>query len=183
MSKKINNVVFIIGPSGIGKSSLLRNIKVNSKTQLYELDSLVYEAAKKYSLVTDGGAYQVLKSIGNQAFFILGMNFLFEKIASSSFENTIVDVGAAFQNVEILQKYSILYNVILVDAKPKISHERYITNRPKDKRDFLTHCNIEYSPVRINLYNSASYRLDTTSRSLLETSIELDNILKGIWNE
>lgn len=179
----IKNVVFVIGPSGIGKSSLIKNINLDDKVNVYELDNVVYQAARKYNLVDSGGAYRVMQELGTQAFFILGMNYLFEIIGANPAERYIIDVGAAFQNVSLLKKYSSIYNVICIDAKPKISHERYIINRPKDPRDFFTHCSIEYSPTRIEIYNSATFIIDTSSDVIDKTIDEFNEILKRIWNE
>ena len=160
----IKNVIFVIGPSGIGKSSLIKNIHLSEKVNVFELDKIVYEAACKHNLIDSGGAYRVMQELGTQAFFIL-------------------DVGAAFQNIDLLKHYSRIYNVICIDAKPKIAHERYITNRPKDPRDLFTHCSIEYSPTRIEVYNSATFTIDTSSANLDHTINEFNTILKGIWNE
>lgn len=179
----IKNVIFVIGPSGIGKSSLIKNIHLNEKVNVFELDKIVYEAACKHNLIDSGGAYRVMQELGTQAFFILGMNYLFEIIGRNATERYIVDVGAAFQNIDLLKHYSRIYNVICIDAKPKIAHERYITNRPKDPRDLFTHCSIEYSPTRIEVYNSATYTIDTSSENLDGTINEFNTILKGIWNE
>ena len=179
----VKNVIFVIGPSGIGKSSLIKNIHLKENVNVFELDRIVYEAACKHNLLDSGGAYRVMQELGTQAFFILGMNYLFEIIGRNPTDRYIVDVGAAFQNINLLKHYSRIYNVICVDAKPKISHERYITNRPKDPRDLFTHCSIEYSPTRIEVYNSATFTIDTSSANLDDTIKEFNTTLKGIWNE
>ncbi|KJV49975.1 hypothetical protein VH86_02080 [Pantoea sp. BL1] len=179
----IKNVVFVIGPSGVGKSSIIKNINLDEVVNIYELDDVVYQAARKYNLVDSGGAYRVMQELGTQAFFILGMNYLFEIIGTKPTERHIIDVGAAFQNVSLLEKYSNIYNVICIDAKPKVSHERYIINRPKDPRDFFTHCSIEYSPIRIEIYNSATFTIDTSFDGIDKTINKFNEILKRIWNE
>jgi len=179
----INNIVFVIGPSGIGKSSLIKSISTNNIVNVYELDKVVSDAARKHNLIDSGGAYNVLKKLGNHAFFILGMNYLFEVIGRNPNEHYIIDVGAAFQNVNLLKHYSDIYNVICINSKPKISHERYILNRPKDPRDLFTHCAIEYSPTRIDIYNSSTYTIDTSTATLPETIKEFNLILKSVWHE
>jgi len=111
------------------------------------------------------------------------MNYLFQKINNSLDKKSVIDVGAAFQNIELLQSYSSLYNVILIGSSPKVSYERYISNRPKDPRGFFNHCAIEYSPTRIKLYDSATYKIDTTELTLFESASKLNDILKAIWDE
>jgi len=58
----INNVVFIVGPSGIGKSSVIKHISENFNASTYILDQLVYEAAIKHSLIVDGGRHELFIS-------------------------------------------------------------------------------------------------------------------------
>lgn len=179
----IENIIFVIGPSGIGKSSVIKGITTKKIVHLYELDKVVCNAAKEHGLIDSGSAYHVLTKLGNNSFFILGMNNLFEIIGRNKDDYYIIDVGAAFQNINLFKYYASIYNVICIDAKPKISHQRYISNRPKDPRDLFTHCSIEYSPTRIEIYNSAKHIIDTSSMTLDETKIAFDLILKDIWNE
>jgi dephospho-CoA kinase len=177
-------VIFIVGPSGIGKSAVLRKFMANAGARFkpVSLDEIAAEEGRARGLIQDQNAFILLKKVGTEALFLIGITSLFRRLgAASDGEIYLVDVGAGFQNVAMLARLSFLYPVIGIIASEEAAFERFCKYRSAD-RSFDRHKSIEYSQVRRKIYASATHPIDTTNLSLDEAVIRFGKVVRGIAN-
>jgi len=172
---------FFVGPSGIGKSTIVREIaRRRNDCKAVSLDDLTLKAGINLGLVPGDSrsAYDLLKSVGNDTFFMVGLTALYRMIgARDSSRKLLVDIGAAFQNVTLLSTLSRFEMVICLYASPEASFERYASHR-KSSRTYEKHVEIEFSGKRSIIYESAEFCLDTSNMSLEETIRETDKLIE-----
>jgi len=174
-----HGVAFVIGPSGIGKSTILNLLPdlFRKEIQVLSLDTITLHEGKALGLVSSNSAYDLLKAIGKDAFFILGLTALFRRIGEHKSETPlVVDVGAAFQNLGLLSELSNFYPMICIDAENDAAFDRFKKFR-STSRSFEKYNSIEYSDVRKKVYSSAWKRLDTTNLDVRECATRLAELL------
>ncbi|UMB69020.1 ATP-binding protein [Mycobacterium paraterrae] len=186
-------VIFIVGPSGIGKSAVLHKFMENADARFkpISLDDIAAEEGRASGLIEDMDAFALMMKVKTDGLFMIGITSLFRRLgAASDGEIYLVDVGAAFQNRIMLASLSFLYPVIGIVASEEVAFERFCKYRPSDELGVLQgatmslerHKTIEYSEVRRKVYASATHTIDTTHLSLDETVTSFETIVRGIIN-
>lgn len=170
-------VVFVIGPSGIGKSTITKAVSEKLNITAVSLDDLSASKAVEYGIISARRSYDLLQRIGTDAFILFGAGCLFTYIDSHK-GSIIVDVGAAFQNNKIILSLLQFGTVICLTAEPDTSFNRFCKHRGNN-RTFNDHCLIEFSPLRSEVYSSAQHCIDTSRLSITETVNTLNDILRS----
>ena len=173
------NLVFIVGPSGIGKTTILKYISADLGYDAISLDDLVAKKAKEANIIDEGNAYQVLKKLGSKSLFLFGLRCLFGFLEKKGDEKILIDVGAAFQDNTIFSHISNFYYVVCLTAEPNVAHKRYCEFRG-GRRDFKTHCFIEFSSARVEVYNSSHFIIDSTRMNESQSAIALKKIIMNM---
>jgi len=177
-------VIFIVGPSGIGKSAILRKFMATAGARFkpVSLDDIAAEEGRVRGLIQDQNAFTLLKKVGTETLFMIGITSLFRRLGGASDgEIYLVDVGAGFQNVAMLASLSSLYPVVVITASEDVAFERFCKYRSTD-RSFDKYKHIEYSLVRRKIYASATHQIDTTDLSLDEAAIQFGKVVRRIAN-
>ena len=172
--------IFFLGPSGIGKSTVVKRISESSdRFKGVSLDTIALQSGIKNGMIDSSvtSAYDLLKSIGSEAFFMVGITALYREIGRrKSTRILLIDVGAAFQNQPLLASLFRFEKTICLYASPEDSFSRYTKNRD-DSRTFSDHKEIEFSRTRRKLYDGAGKVFDTSSMSLEMTVSEVEEYL------
>lgn len=174
--KNNKGIVFLVGPSGIGKTTILKEVSKSLSYDAMSLDDLVAAQAKEQGIIDKGNAYTLFKSLGGDSFFLFGLDCLFRFLEKKSNRKIIIDVGAAFQNQKLLSSLSKFYTVVCISAEPRAAFQRFSDFR-NSSRNLISHCSTEFSPTRVEVYDSANFFIDSTGMTVKETLGEVERVI------
>jgi hypothetical protein len=178
-------VIFIVGPSGIGKSTLLSKFMKNAGAEFKPiwLDQVVTEEALARGIQGLDPPNRVLslqKKVGLQGLVLIGITALFRRLrAATDGEIYLVDVGAGFQAVDLAARLSLLYPVIGITASEEAAFERFCKYSSPDL-SFDQYKRTQYTQINREVYASATHPIDTTDLSLDEAAIRFESVVRGI---
>jgi shikimate kinase len=171
----MNNVALLIGPSGVGKSSVVKEIALYGTVAIYKLDDLVKEFSEEASIS------KYFERIGNKVFFEKSIQAIERVKKQFSGKQTLIDVGAGSIDWEgctdIFTKYQI---ISLTGAKETLYHRiktRALENGITENRTLEQYTESEFMPHKKALYEKAAFNIDTTQLSISEIAKKIVEIL------
>ncbi|MFX0543676.1 shikimate kinase [Roseovarius sp. S4756] len=175
-------IVFVVGPSGVGKSTIVRTFfkTAGLRFKYTSLDNIAAQYGQRRGLIETARAQDLLKTLGAEAFFLAGMSALFQQVGASNPKRIhVVDVGAGFQNALSMKYMSALHPMIYIHASYKVAYERFFEHRNQG-RTFEMHIEHEFSPTRNAIYRSASSRIETDTLSVEDAAAQFGSIIRKL---
>jgi len=169
-------VIFLIGPSGVGKTPLAKSVSDGSKIIHIDLDSSVKQSNNNVSAPVFLGKH------GPRWFFEEGRKEI-ELLHSKDTENAVflVDVGAGFLLADEAFEFFKSQNTILVYAPPEIVYPRNKQKACNLGRQYDEFCKTEYLKKR-ELHANCRYRIDVADLSESEAKAKFKTELEKAVN-
>jgi shikimate kinase len=155
----------IIGPSGIGKSTVIKNLNLDNWETVC-LDSELSKAHPRSSVSA------LFREIGEENFSYKSIEFI-EKYTTS--KNCIFDVGAGSIAFPGNHSWYIEQNVIVLLGDAEIIYPR--SDRQKEHPTIVSYKNMEFNQNRMALYNKCKFKVDVTELNEGQVREELVKIL------
>lgn len=175
------DLVFLIGPSGIGKSTAVK--KLDSRLTRWKgvsLDLLAAQAGIRLGLLDTPNASMLLGRVGRDEFFRIGFEALDDLVRNDEDDcSYLIDVGAGFQGIAAFSNIFRHFPVICLTANESAAYDRCRRSRPQD-RDLEGYREMEFSDARKKVYGLASRTIDTSDQSPDETMQALMGALEKI---
>ncbi|HWB26301.1 MAG TPA: AAA family ATPase [Chitinophagaceae bacterium] len=172
----MGNIILLIGPSGVGKSSALKALKLEN-VLTFKLDDLVAgyngePSVSKYFL-----------RIGNETFFHKSIEAIEKLIESNPGENILVDVGAGSFDWEGSVETFLNYRVIALSGDTKILYDRIkkraLEKGTEEQRTLEEYASSEFKTHKRALYEKAAFQIDSTKLTIAEVATRITDILKS----
>ncbi|MGV3525674.1 MAG: shikimate kinase [Candidatus Sericytochromatia bacterium] len=158
----------LLGPSGVGKSTLGPRVACLQQQIYLELDQLLQGPSGQPAAV-------MLNLWGPVGFYRRSLQAL--KDLAVKPENYLVDIGAGTQWAAARERDLLSYPSLCLWRNPE---EQWRLNQilRQDPRDFKHFCEIEYSPARETLYRGAEKFCDLTGTQTSEEAwVRLEDLL------
>lgn len=168
------NYMLLLGPSGVGKTSVIRRVSETSGIRHIELDSVV----ESYLLQKHG--VSTLEFVGHHLipFAFVAAILLIKQINLLRGEFALIDLGAGVLESDLFMQVLMRSNSICISAAPEVCYARQLTRNPSFERSLGQYCKDEFSEKRERLYTSAKICIDSSHDSLDETQDKLAKLLK-----
>ena len=161
------NKFLLLGPSGVGKSSASKIIKLkNNSIIVYDLDEVI----KEHEHVNSISNY--FTEIGNEEFFNKSKDII-ENYKSDS--TILFVIGAGSIDYSLGHKWYRDQNTISITGDPSIIFER--GNRNCFHSSLEDYIRIEFSSERVELYNNAKYIIDVSNMSEQQVANEIMSVI------
>ena len=158
----------LIGPSGVGKSTVLKKLSADSSLVIHDLDNLVKENVGTISLS------KYFTDFGHQNFFNKSKDAI-EKTYSD--KNILIAVGAGSIDFPGGHQWYNDQNTIVLTGDPDIIYKR------SDRHQFHPTCDgykaNEFSAVRQKLYNNSKFIVDVTHLTPEQVADKISEIIKN----
>jgi len=158
----------LIGPSGIGKSTALKNVIQDTAIDVFDLDDLIKEDVDVTSISTYFG------NVGSEIFFNQS-KLSIEKIDRE--KDVLIAVGAGSIDFEGGHKWYQTQNTIALTGNADIIYDR--SERKKFHPTIDSYKHREFSPVRQSLYSRSKYIIDVTELTPKEVAHKILEIIKN----
>jgi shikimate kinase len=140
----MKNVSLLIGPSGVGKSSVIKEIAIYKTVEIYKLDDLVKEFSEETSIS------KYFSRIGNKAFFEKSIQTIEGLEKEFSGKQVLIDVGAGSIDWEGCTEIFIKHQLISLTGDKEILYDRVKTralkNGSKESRTLEQYTESEFMP-------------------------------------
>lgn len=173
-------IVLVIGPSGIGKSSICCAVKDRLPECAFDhLDDLAARHAKELRIITRANVHDLRSRLNDDERFLrIGLEAIRSLAAKLASKCLIVDVGAGFQVAPSARHLHKLYPLVAITASPEAAHRRFVQYRVPRERDEFDRT--EFSEHRSKVYDSAHHRIDATNLTLSQTAEKFSEVLRRI---
>jgi shikimate kinase len=171
-------IVLVIGPSGVGKSTLVGLVKVLfTDFEFCHLDDEAADYAHRNGLISHPDV-QMIVAFGWERFLEIGKESLNELAASTS-RHLVVDVGAGFLQTNAFIPLLQQFPSICISGSKEAAHQR-CSLRKNERRDFAEYCSIEFSKSRLTMYGLCHHTIDTTHLTEEQSAEKLSRILHSL---
>lgn len=165
-----NKALLILGPSGVGKSAAIEEIKANPELLVFILDDAIKEQNNENSIS------KYFDKIGNEEFCKKSVVAIEELIKRNINCKILIDVGAGSIDWEQSADHFLRYNVIALLCDKEVLYNR-VKGRGKDERTFEQYIQSEFKPHKATIYENANHKIDTTQLAPDEVANEIIKIL------
>jgi len=123
-------IIFVVGPSGVGKSTTLSNLKSMFPEMVFlNLDGITAEWAVELGLIETASITDLNACIGDpELFFALGFQAIGVYASRHSGKHLIIDVGAGFQVSSSAGRLHSHFKIISIVSSPEAAHKHPRTN-------------------------------------------------------
>lgn len=178
-------IILIVGPSGIGKSTTLRQLEpMLPEIVFLDLDKITAEWAVETGIVATASISHLNRTIRDpEKFFALGFQALKAHTNGNPGKHVVVDVGAGFQVAKSARRLHLQFKTISIIAAPDVAYAR-IKDREnsRESRSLELYHQDEFNPQRKQVYDEAHAKVETDGQSPGETAILVATILRE-WTQ
>lgn len=169
----MNNIILLLGPSGIGKTTVIKQfIKQVKSVRSVVLDNIAHQFARDDSLIGKKDDLNALiKVLDNdrERFLNYGLMALELHCGKSESDYWIVDVGTGFLDSKESMQWITEYPSICLISEPPIVFERFIKARQLDV-SYEQYMTTQFSKARVAIYNKAAIVIKTDGLDEVETA-------------
>lgn len=152
-------VIYVIGPSGTGKSSLCRALTEKDTSLIYvDLDDAA-RARAKFDHVS-----LMLRTLGDYRFWQYCQAIFNDLEKAVSGQDHLVDVGAGSLQTPESRTYfkACRQRVMCIWVMPELAYDRKHKSTERTYEDMVA---TEYSSKRTELYDAVPFRVDTSNQT------------------
>jgi shikimate kinase len=162
-------LIFLIGPSGVGKSAVGKELSKTFMIPVFNTDSIIKERIGKRKL----NKYR--DYIGESQFFKETKGIIDKVERDVIADYVLFDIGSGSldSNIEWFKKF---YRICLIDDDTK----KLLKRRKKDHESVDHYGYIEFSEKRKDLYNSSNYIINVGDKSNEEVAKLVFNAIHEI---
>lgn len=155
-------IVLIVGPSGVGKSSAIELVKRQFEHMIFHsLDDLAASFGAEEGLIDAACVQKLRRHFGNDDRFLqYGLKAIGALATKNPDKRIVIDVGAGFQVARAASNLHCTYRVIAISSTPEEAYRRICAGRC-EKRTMEQYVADEFNRNRKNVYESAHETIDT----------------------
>jgi shikimate kinase len=177
----MNNILLLVGPSGVGKSSSIREIPFCDALLIHKLDDMLKEYNEEPSIS------KYFDRIGNKAFFEKSIEAIERLSKESHAKQILIDVGAGSIDWEGCTDIYLNYRIVSLTGDKEILYNRIKTraleNGSTENRTLEQYVKSEFMPHKMTLYEKATFNIDTTKLSKGDIAKKIIEILKAFRSD
>lgn len=174
-------IVLIVGPSGVGKSSAIELVKHQFEHMIFHsLDDLAASFGAEERLIDTACVQRLRRHFGNDDRFLeYGLKAIGVLATKHPNKRIVIDVGAGFQVAKAASDLHRTYRVIAISSLPQEAYRRICT-RSGEKRTLQQYSADEFNERRKKVYESAHETIDTSHKTKEAVADELAELLRRI---
>jgi shikimate kinase len=173
----MNDILLLIGPSGVGKSSVIKEIPFYDTLLIYKLDDILKELNEEASIS------KYFHRIGNKAFFEKSIEAIERLRKESPAKQILIDIGAGSIDWEGCTDIFLNYRIVSLTGDKEILYDRIKTraleNGSVETRTLEQYTKSEFMPHKMALYDQATFNIDTSKLSKSDIAKIIIEILQG----
>lgn len=169
----MSNLILLLGPSGIGKTSVIKKLMANVPSiRSVVLDNIVHKHARENGLINKKDNLNALiKALENDRsrLFEYGLLALEQYHNELNDKPLVVDVGTGFLDAKESMQWVIEKPSISLVATPPVAFERFHHARKLDI-SYEQYMTTQFSKIRNAIYNSAAIVIKSDQLDEQETA-------------
>lgn len=181
MRRCLNRAILILGPAGIGKSSVGRCLESGSAVfSAVMLDRIAADYWWKQGVIPRGEFKLLVQCLWpSLRLLAAGLDALKDHATHHADRTLIVELAPIFQNIPSAVDLWRTFDVVALVASPEAAYQRVVAH--SDERiSFDEYVHREFSIDRRRVYDSAQHQIDTTRKTLDESAEELASVIRTI---
>ncbi|HBZ14630.1 MAG TPA: hypothetical protein DEO73_02560 [Pantoea sp.] len=182
----IKNCILLLGPSGIGKTTIIRELQGRVKgLHSMALDNITHHHALELGMISQKDDLNVLINIlehNRSLFFEFGIEALKKNIPKNIDKPTLIDVGTGFLDAPESAGWIQQHPAVTLIASNSISFERFRKYRNLDI-SYDEYMTTQFRPSREKAYNQAGVIINTDKLDIESTVRQTALAVIGLCSE